>query len=110
MKNRVAKRGRQGVLGWLVIIGFSSFLLYHSVIATYNSETLSKSGIAATAVVVDVRRVGGKGIRRCTYSFEIDNAVHTGKIDDDTLDLGDSVRILYIPKNPEVNKALSDLK
>lgn len=110
MKNRTAKRGKQGILGWLVIIGFSLYLLYHSIIATYSNNHLSKSGKTSSAVVVDVRRVGGKGVRRCTYSFEIDNIEYTGKIDDDTLDSGDNVMILYLPKDPKINRALSDLR
>lgn len=110
MKNNNHIKKRSGNAGLLVIMIFWGILFFYFAKATYRNIVLSKNGIAATAEMIDVRKVGGKGIIRCTYLFKIENMTFSGKVDDDTLEVGDNVRVLYLKEDPSVNRALSDLE
>lgn len=89
---------------WIILTGFVMYFIYVSTGKTVENNQLGKSGIETSAVVTDVRKVGSKGIIRCTYLFEVNNDFYTGSVDDDFYKAGDSIRILYLNKNPEINR------
>jgi hypothetical protein len=95
---------------WILLGSTGAFFLYNAAVKTYQNYTLAKNGTSTVGVVVDVRNVGGKGIRRCSYVFRVSNDKYTGKVDDDVLELGDSLTVIYMVNNPEVNRAESDIK
>ncbi len=89
---------------WIILIG----IVIHFVIVVIGNEIdnndLKKNGIETSAIVTDVRKVGSKGVIRCTYTFEVKSLKYSGSVDDDYYKTGDSIRILYLEKNPEINR------
>jgi len=89
---------------WIILIG----IVLHFVIVVIKNEIdnsdLEKYGIETTAVVRDVREVGSKGVIRCTYTFEVKSLKYSGSVDDDYYKIGDTIRIIYLEKNPEINR------
>ncbi len=89
---------------WVILAVFFFYFLYVSVEKTIENSNLNKKGIETTAVVRDVRKVGSKGVIRCTYTFEVKSLKYSGSVDDDYYKIGDSIRIIYLEKNPEINR------
>ena len=89
---------------WIILIG----IVIHFVIVVIRNEIdnndLEKNGIETSAIVTDVRKVGSKGVIRCTYTFEVKSLKYSGSVDDDYYKTGDSIKILYLDKNPEINR------
>jgi hypothetical protein len=111
VKSKQQKSSRQKYwFTWILLGGIGAFFLYNVITKTYLNYKLAKEGESTVGRVVDVRRVGGKGIRRCSYVFHVYNGKYTGKVDDDVLELGDSLAVIYMPNNPEVNRAESDIR
>lgn len=89
---------------WVILIG----LVIHFVIVVIRNEIdnndLDKNGIETHAIVTDVRKVGSKGVIRCTYTFEVNNLIYTGNVDDDYYKTGDTIQVLYLKVKPEINR------
>ena len=89
---------------WIILAGLFIYFLYVSIEKTIENSKLNKKGIETSAIVTDVRKVGSKGVIRCTYTFEVKSLKYSGSVDDDYYKTGDSIRILYLEKNPEINR------
>ncbi|KAF0131672.1 MAG: hypothetical protein FD155_196 [Bacteroidetes bacterium] len=89
---------------WIILIG----IVIHFVIVVIGNEIdnndLKKNGIETSAIVTDVRKVGSKGVIRCTYTFEVNNLIYTGNVDDDYYEIGDTIQVLYLKRIPEINR------
>jgi len=89
---------------WIILIG----IVIHFVIVVIQNEIdnndLNRIGIETSAIVTDVRKVGSKGVIRCTYTFEVKSLKYSGSVDDDYYKIGDSIRIIYLEKNLEINR------
>lgn len=97
-------RNRKISLIWFILIG----LVIHFVIVVIRNEIdnndLEKNGIETHAIVTDVRKVGSKGVIRCTYTFEVNNLIYTGNVDDDYYKTGDTIQVLYLKIKLEINR------
>lgn len=89
---------------WIILMG----IVIHFIIVVIQNEIdnngLNRIGIETIAIVKDVRKVGSKGVIRCTYTFRANNLIYTGSVGDDYYKTGDTIQILYLKKNPEVNR------
>ena len=89
---------------WIILIG----IVIHFVIVVIRNEIdnndLNRNGIETSAIVTDVRKVGSKGVIRCTYTFEVNNLIYTGNVDDDYYKTGDTIQVLYLKVKPEINR------
>lgn len=95
---------RKVSLIWIILIG----IVVHFVIVVIRNEIdnndLKKNGIETNAIITDVRKVGSKGVIRCTYTFEATNTIYTGSVDDDYYKTGDTIQVLYLKLKPEINR------
>jgi hypothetical protein len=89
---------------WIVLAGLVVYFLYVSIGKTVDNNDLEKNGIETSAIVTDVRKVGSKGVIRCTYTFEVNNLIYTGNVDDDYYKTGDTIQVLYLKLKPEINR------
>lgn len=51
-----------------------------------------------------MRKVGSKGDILCKYSFKVNNALFTGSVENKDYTIGDTIKILYLLENPEINR------
>lgn len=89
---------------WIILIG----IVVHFVIVVIRNEIdnndLERNGIETNAIVTDVRKVGSKGVIRCTYTFDVNNLIYTGSVDDDYYKTGDTIKVIYLKIKPEINR------
>lgn len=81
---------------WIIII---IICIIKIVIAERESSLLRENGICITA------KVYATGYRfTYYYEFKVRNSYYTGKtISDGILEIGDTLAIVYLPSNPEIN-------
>jgi hypothetical protein len=91
-------------ISWIVLAGLVVYFLYVSIGKTFDNNNLVKNGIETNAIISNVRKVGSKGITRCTYTFEVNNFLYTGNVDDDYYETGDTIQVLYLKIKPEINR------
>jgi hypothetical protein len=89
---------------WIILAGLVVYFLYVSIGKTVDNNDLEINGIETIAIVTDVRKVGSKGVIRCTYTFEVNNLIYTGNVDDDYYKTGDTIQVLYLKIKPEINR------
>lgn len=88
-------------------IFFIGIFFYFVIVVIRNeieNNDLKKYGIETIAIVTDVRKVGSKGVIRCTYSFKVNNLNYIGNVDDDYYNTGDTIQVIYLMKRPDINR------
>ena len=80
------------------------YFVWHVTGISLENRDIKKNGQIIMGVIDDTRKVGGKGIRRCSYHFTIEDKRFEGSIDDDYLKVGDSIEIMYLNNNPTKNR------
>lgn len=90
----------------IVLILTFLYFVWHVTYMSIETRTIEKNGRVIIGVIDDTRKVGGKGIRRCTYHFFVDNKIYEGRVDDDYLNIGDSIKIMFLPNNPSKNRTI----
>lgn len=88
----------------IVFILVFLYFVWHVTYMSIENRAIEKKGRVIIGVIDDTRKVGGKGIRRCTYHFLVNNKIYEGRVDDDYLNIGDSVEIMFLPDNPSKNR------
>jgi hypothetical protein len=86
----------------LVLVVF--YFVWHVTIISLENNDIKKNGQILMGVIDDTRKVGGKGIRRCSYHFTTMDKRFEGFIDDDYLKVGDSIEIMFLNNNPTKNR------
>lgn len=89
---------------WIFLWGIAIYFIITSIINTINNHNLIKCGIETKAIVIDVRKVGSKGVVLCTYEFKANNMLYTGTVADDYYLEGDTIVILYSKGKPVINR------
>lgn len=89
---------------WVILIGIVIYFVIVVVRNEIDNDDLKKNGIETSAIITDVRKVGGKGVIRCTYTFEVNNLIYTGNVNDDYYKTGDTIQVLYLKIQPEINR------
>lgn len=106
MKHKIEKlrfnyKNKLSLVFFLVVI---AWFLYTVAKKGKTNNNLYQKGEITKAIVIDKRRVGGKGIERITYSFSYNGIKYEGWVDDDYYKIGDTIQILFLKENPEINK------
>ncbi len=91
-------------ISWIILPVLVVYFLYISIGKTFDNNDLGKNGIETSAIVTDVRKVGSKGVIRCTYKFEVNNLIYIGNVDDDYYKTGDTIQVYYLKTKPEINR------
>jgi hypothetical protein len=86
------------------------YFTWHVTTGTLEKQSIEKNGRVIIGVIDDTRKVGGKGIRRCTYHFTVGNLRYEGSVDDDYFNVGDSIEIKFLPIDPSKNRAVKWLQ
>lgn len=90
---------------YLIIIICTAIYFFLNIIKnSFDNHDLRNYGIEIHAVVTDKHKVGGKGVIRCTYTFEVNKTCYTGSVASDYYMIGDSIEIIYLRKNPKINR------
>ena len=67
------------------------------------NKKVYKKGEITYAIVNDTRKVGGNGVRKCTYLFTYNEIKYEGWVYDDTYKIGDTIKIMFLKDNPKIN-------
>ena len=94
-------------LTYVVLLTIAIYFLVHSFGVTVENREIRKNGLKTIGVVYEIKKVGGKGIMRCYYNFNLGLNQYKGQTDNDYLKIGDTIGILYLLEKPEKNRAES---
>jgi len=106
---------------WWILIIILGWFLYVSGKQTYINYKLKIYGKCTNAVVYSRNKVGGKGIVDTKYSFEWKSRNYKGSstsddkyretdnffLTEDDLVTGDTITIVFLESNPEINRSNS---
>jgi hypothetical protein len=88
---------------WFV---FSLLFIWYIIIRPqYNINKLRKKGIETKGYIYRKSGVGSKGTIRCFYTFNVSGETYEGFYDNQKLNQGDSLDIIYYIKDPTLNQA-----
>jgi flagellar basal body-associated protein FliL len=68
------------------------------------NKNLYQNGEITNAIITNTKKVGGKGIIRCSYSFSLNGTRYEGWADNDYYNVGDTIQILFLKEKPEINR------
>lgn len=98
-------------LGLIFTIAVIIYVLYVGGEKTIENYRLKSNGICVKATVIYKNKVGGKGVIYTHYAFRVSNQNYDGFSSDDDLALiGDSITVVYLKSNPNINRSNSLLK
>nr|WP_315148465.1 hypothetical protein [uncultured Flavobacterium sp.] len=80
-------------------------MVYISIRNNNNISQLQKNGKQVTGYLYEVKGVGSKGTIRGFYKFRVNDNLYEGFYDNDELVKYNSIEIIYLPENPEMNQA-----
>lgn len=109
---------------WWFLILFLGFIFYFGGKQTIINYRLKNHGKCTKAIVYSRNSIGGKGTVDTKYSFVWENNTYKGSstsddkyrdsenffLTDDDLITGDSIMIVFLESNPEINKSNSIVK
>lgn len=87
---------------WLLLI---LFIIFISIRNNNNISQLQNNGKQVTGYLYEVKGVGSKGTIRGFYKFQVNKNYYEGFYDNDELVKYDTIEIIYLPANPELNQA-----
>lgn len=125
MKNKIKTKSKTSFFKrlskwWFAILVFG-YVFYEGGKQTYINYNLNKNGICTRAIVYSRNKVGGRGKIDTRYSFEWKNNKYSGssnsddkyketddffKTDDDLI-IGDTIIVVFLESNPEINRSNS---
>ncbi len=94
------------MLGIVIVLFFVVLIVKNS----YKEESLLENGLTAKAYIYNIKIVGGKGISRSFYRFNVKGVEYNGFVDNENYSIGDSISILYKETKPSYNRDLFHLK
>lgn len=98
-------------LGLIFAIAVIMYVLYVGGGKTIENYRLKSNGICIKAKVIYKNKVGGKGVIYTHYTFMVLNKNYEGySSDDDSALVGDSIMVVYLKSNPNINRSNSLLK
>lgn len=103
MKNQKKNYNYKNKISLVVLLIVILWFLFTVVKKTKINSNLYKNGEITNAIVTNTKKVGGKGIFRCTYFFSINGVKYEGWVDDDFYKVGDTIQIFFLKNNPKIN-------
>jgi hypothetical protein len=67
------------------------------------NKQLYQNGEITSAIITNVKKVGGKGKVQCDYYFLYENTKYDGWVFNDYYKVGDTIQILFLKEKPEIN-------
>jgi len=99
-----------GRLYWIiVVIVFVSFFLY-LIPGTIKLNYLSKYGMVAKARIVELKKVGSKGIIEKKYIFRVNDKIYKGVERYGNYKIGDTILVKYLENDPSYNREVNLLE
>lgn len=95
------------IWNWVVILIFSYFVFYQCSVNAYQRYHLRKHGKQVSAYVYD--SYSQRSHTWYLYKFTVNEQHYTGRLFSTAI-IGDSITIIYLPDNPDINRGLEDLK
>lgn len=94
---------------WLLWIGIIGYALIEGTRQTYHNYQLKKNGKQMSAYITGSHSKGNKGTAY-DYKFTVDGQYYEGELYYGQAEEGDSIIVIYLPKDPNINRAKMDLK
>lgn len=106
MKKKPAKYDRWSRIkrlsfkSWLIIL-FVVYVVYYSGMRTYENYRLKEEGVCISGIIY------GRGSRSgYFYEFKVGQRYYHGSsISDSSKEIGDSITVIYLPSNPDINRS-----
>lgn len=95
------------IWNWVVMLIFSYFVFYQCSINAYQRYHLRKHGKQVSAYVYD--SYSQRSHTWYLYKFTVNEQHYTGRLFGTAI-IGDSIVVLYLPEDPDINRAQLDLK
>jgi hypothetical protein len=96
---------------YIILIALSSWLIYFMFSKTYDNYLLKKNGLLVKGIVITKKVIGGKGTINIEYYFITPQGEnYNGESNNEKYNVGDSIEILYLKSNPNVNASKSFLE
>jgi uncharacterized protein YneF (UPF0154 family) len=95
------------VIAIILFIAICCWLVYKSFEQTLLNSRLKSENNKIRAVVTNKYKVGSKGTIQIDYSFTLSGKIYSGQATNKRHNIGDSLDILYLKENPELNKSYS---
>lgn len=92
---------------FVLIAVVCGWLLYSSLKQTILNYRLKTENNQIKGRVIDRYKVGGKGTIQIDYSFTINDKNYVGSETNDKYKVGDSLIILFLKKDPNINRSYS---
>ncbi|GAA4926969.1 hypothetical protein GCM10023313_34330 [Mucilaginibacter defluvii] len=80
-------------------------MAYQSVQQTLLNKRLRSENNKIRAVVTNRYKVGAKGATELNYTFKLNGKFYKGHAYNESANVGDSLDILYLSDNPNLNKS-----
>lgn len=90
----------------LILIVFCIWATNRLTIGAYERNLLDKYGITTTAEIYKVKK--RKGLDTIYYEFRVKNRWYKSRCTGSTLDVGDTLTIVYLPGIPEISHPKDD--
>lgn len=85
-------------------------LIYEGSKKTIGNYQLANSGHLSKGIVTSRMKVGAKGTIWIEYEFETNNIEYVGHTTNERYETGDSILILHLLSNPEINRSYTFIK
>lgn len=97
-------------LATLLIMLLAGRFIYVASEKTIENYRLANSGKLSKGIVTSRIKVGAKGTISIDYKFQVDNMEFAGQTTNEKFEIGDSLYIIYLQKNPTINRSYSFIK
>lgn len=85
----------------ILILGWLSYMIIEK---TINNYRLKKYGVVCKGVIQNKKYIGGKGTINIEYYFKTQKGeFFKGETNNENYNIGDSIYILYLKSNPDIN-------
>ncbi len=86
------------------------WFIYHTGKKSLENRKLANKGVICKGVVLSKKNVGSKGTIRIEYKFEVNKKFYRGTISNENWVVGDSIEIIYLLDDPNINRSLLFIK
>lgn len=97
-------------LATLFILLLAFRFIYGASEKTIENYRLANSGKLSKGVVTSRMKVGAKGTISIDYKFQVDSMEFTGQTTNEKFEIGDTLFIVFLQKNPTINRSYSFIK
>ena len=98
-------------LTWVFLALILVYIIFEGGHKTLENYRLKRKGICVKAIVLEKNHVGAKGVIYTHYQYIAKGVVYQGiSSSDDNANIGDSIVIVYLDSDPDINRSNGLLK